>query len=153
MSKEEIEGLFPNLVNTDYTIISPDTVEYNCIAWAVGDTKAWWWPDPFHQYYWPSEIPRNESLEAFIKAFEILDYAICRDAEYEEGFEKTAIYVDANGKPTHASRQLSSGRWTSKLGRLEDIEHDFDVFFGSQYGSIAVIMKRPREGNVDSKTT
>lgn len=145
MSKEEIEKSFPSLLDAAYTVISPKTIEYNCIAWAVGDTEAWWWPDPFHQYYWPSEIPRNESLEAFIKAFETLDYTICTETKYEEGFEKIAIYVDANGRATHATRQLSSGRWTSKLGSLEDIEHDFDAFSGSRYGSVAVVMKRPKQ--------
>ena len=29
--------------------------------------------------------------------------------------------IDTNGKPTHAARQLSSGLWTSKLGKLQDI--------------------------------
>jgi hypothetical protein len=43
-----------------------------------------------------------------------------------------------------ASRQLPSGRWTSKLDRAEDIEHDppHDVA-GGIYGDIVQIMKRP----------
>lgn len=74
-----------------------------------------------------------------------MGYALCKNAGYEDGFEKIAIYVDSNGKPTHVARQLSSGHWTSKLGKLEDIEHKtLESLSGSQYGTVAVIMKRPK---------
>jgi len=38
-------------------------------------------------------------------------------------FEKIAIYA-AGGVPTHAAKQTSDGRWKSKLGGWEDIEHN-----------------------------
>ena len=144
MSREGIERDFPTLVNLGYTITSPETIEYNCIAWAAGDIEKCWWPDPQHLYFWPSETPRKESIEAFIEAFQIMGYALCPNTEYEEGVEKIAIYVDSNGKPTHAAKQLNSGSWTSKLGSLEDIKHTLDGLGGSGYGSIAVVMKRPK---------
>lgn len=144
MSKQDIEKSIPNLLAYGYTVTSPETVEYNCIAWVAGDTTAWWWPDVQYQYYWPPEIPRSETIETFIKAYETLGYTICDNAEYEDGFEKVAIYVASNGKPTHADRQLSNDLWTSKLGRLEDIEHSLDGLVGSIYGSVAVIMKHPK---------
>ncbi|MCG8587287.1 MAG: hypothetical protein MI757_21490 [Pirellulales bacterium] len=45
---------------------------------------------------------------------------------------------------THAARQLPDGRWTSKLGKAEDIEHDSanDVA-GGLYGEVVEFMKRP----------
>lgn len=145
MSSQEIEASFPNLRKSGYSITSPATIEYNCIAWAAGDTGAWWEPDPMNLYYWPPTIPRINNVEAFIKAYESLGYNICKDGKYEEGFEKIAIYVDVNRKPKHAVRQLNSGRWTSKLGRLEDIEHTtLDSLCGSVYGTVAVFMKRPK---------
>lgn len=65
---------------------------------------------------------------------------------YEEGFEKIAIYIDSHGKPTHAARQLSSGKWTSKLGQLEDIEHsNLDDVTGLHYGSVGAILKRQKK--------
>lgn len=144
MSKQDIEDCFPYLMNSDYSIESPATIEYNCIAWAAGDTEAWWWPDPQYVHYWPPSIPRTETIEAFIKAYEILGYTICEDAGYESGFEKIAIFVGDKGKPTHAARQLSSGYWTSKLGWWEDIEHTtLDGLEGKWYGSVAIILKRP----------
>jgi DNA modification methylase len=148
MSKSEIETSFPNLKNCSYSIASPSTVEYNCIAWAAGDNEAWWWPDANNQYYWPDGVPRNESLEAFINVFELMGYTICDTYEYEKGIEKIAIYVDSTRKPTHASRQLNSGSWTSKLGSWVDIEHDLDGISGSEYGSIAVFMKRTKRNDV-----
>jgi len=144
MSNHDIENSFPKLQDGGYKITSPETVEYNCIAWAAGDTEAWWWPDRLDIGYWPVGVPRAETVEAFIEAFTALGFILCDAAEHEEGFEKVAIYVDVTGKPTHAARQLSSGLWTSKLGKLEDIEHDIDGVSGDRYGTVAVIMKRSK---------
>jgi hypothetical protein len=102
-------------------ITSPKTPLYNCIAFAAGETHGWWWP---LMAYWPESVPREETLDAFIAAFVTIGYSPCADSMIESGFEKVAIYVDETGTPTHMARQLSSGAWTSKCGRLEDIEHD-----------------------------
>lgn len=95
-------------------------------------------------YYWPIGVSRAETLEGFIEAFATLGFTLCDVAEYEKGFEKVAIYVDTSGTPKHAARQLSSGLWTSKLGNLQDIEHDIEGVSGDLYGSVAVIMKRSK---------
>lgn len=138
--------LFPRLMEKGFNITSPETPFYNCIAWAAGENARWWWPDPNNQYYWPPGIPRHETLQAFILLFKNIGYTLCEDAEYEDAFEKIAIYVDdSTGKPTHAAKQVSYGRWTSKLGRLVDIEHDISGVAGKHYGSPAVVMKRRKE--------
>ncbi len=138
-----IESLFPALIVSEYQITSPETPKYNCIAWAAEDDTAWWWPDAFGDYYWPEEAPRQETIEAFIAAFGLLGYHPCANMELETDFEKIAIYVDANGVPTHAAKQLPSGKWTSKLGRLEDIEHATpENLTGDLYGSVAVALRR-----------
>ena len=143
-SKHDVEKDFPNLSKDGYSLTSPETPEYNCIAWAAGDNEVWWWPDSSYTCYWPSEIPRAETIESFIKAYEKLDYSVCSNAELENGFEKVAIYADHNKKPTHAARQLNSGLWTSKLGSLEDIEHTtLNGLISDSYGSVAVILKLP----------
>jgi hypothetical protein len=67
-------------------------------------------------------------------------------AEPEPGFEKVALYADAAGIPTHAARQLSGGKWTSKLGRREDIEHALDDLTGDVYGSVVAFLKGPPQG-------
>lgn len=145
LSKERIESVFPHIVDSGYSISSPESSEYNCIAWAAEDTEKFWWPDNLNISYWPLEIPREETTEAFVRAFEMLGYSCCEDASCEEGYEKIAIYADSSSKPTHMARQLNSGHWTSKLGELEDVEHDLDAFKNSDYGDVHMIMKRPKE--------
>lgn len=149
LSSQVIEQYFHNLSRDNYLITSPQTPEYNCIAWASEDTEAWWWPDRNDQYYWPPSVPRAETPDSFIRAYALQGYSICQSADCEEGFEKIAIYADSQGKPTHAARQLSSGRWTSKLGGMEDIEHStLGGLNGSEYGTVALVMKRQK--NADS---
>lgn len=143
MIDNSLDFSFPSLKKTGFDITSPRTEEYNCIAWAVGDISKWWWPDKLFQYYWPPNVPRNEFLESFIEAFENMGYEICEKPDFEEGIEKISIYIRSDGTPTHAARQLKNGRWTSKLGGAEDIEHQIDSLDGPSYGSIAVIMQRP----------
>ncbi len=79
-----------------------------------------------------------------MNAFEFLGYAICRDANYEREYEKIAIYAKPDGRPTHAARQVDSEKWTSKIGQLEDIEHDINSLSGAIYGKPIVFMKRLR---------
>lgn len=137
-----IEENFPGLLSSGYDITSPATKEYNCIAWAAGDSETWWWPNK--DCFWPSEVPQEENLDVFIKVYEAFGYSLCDSDSNEEGVEKVAIYVDPEGIPTHAARQLSNGRWTSKLGNSEDIAHNtVEGLCGLIYGTVAVIMKRP----------
>src|SRR5947208_6744161 len=90
-----IEGAFPNLPSARYQITSPATTDYNCIAWAAEDETAWWWPDIYGFGYWPPQVPRTETMEAFIAAYGLLGYQPCPDPQPEPGYEKVAIYVDA----------------------------------------------------------
>ena len=114
----------PNLTSDNHTVESRLTTRYNCIAWAAGSNVQWWWP--VGRYYWPPRIPREETVEAFISAYGTLGYVECDDGVLEDEFEKIAIYATSVGgvlSPTHATRQLRNGGWTSKLGPFEDIEH------------------------------
>jgi hypothetical protein len=69
-------------------------------------------------------------------------FAVCEAGDAETGFEKVALYATSTFY-THAARQLPGGKWTSKLGRAEDIEHDSaDDLAGGVYGSVVLFMKR-----------
>jgi hypothetical protein len=145
---QEIEAIFPNLAGKGYEITSPATDDYNCIAWAAGATHQWWWPDPLDEEYWPPQVPRSATVEAFLLAYQTLGYEPCAEAGLEPGFEKIVLYAHADGTPTHAAKQLPSGQWTSKLGRMEDIIHNApDSLAGEVYGQVIRILKRslPRE--------
>ncbi len=85
----------------------------------------------------------ESDLAAFMAAFGTLGYEPCANGALEHGFEKVAIYQSPNGV-THAARQLSTGCWTSKVGRLEDIEHASPAELeGGIYGQVAQYMRRP----------
>jgi hypothetical protein len=104
--------------------------------------------------YWPEGVPRSETVEAFIQAYRTLGYEICDSPALEPGVEKIAIYVNnrVDREPTHAARQLPSGKWTSKLGRAEDIEHDAlqgDYPPGCRYGEEATFLARARPATED----
>lgn len=140
------ESHFPGLGGTDYRVTSPSDRKYNCIAWAAGDTRRWWWPDPppgDEGYHWPPRASNEETVAAFIAAFATLGYGPCAGEVVEPGWERIALYATADSVPTHAARQLIDGRWTSKLGRWQDIEHRLHDLEGEAYGSVVQIMKRP----------
>ena len=139
MSKEKLELTFPLLQASGYRITSESTKDYNCIAWAAGDQENWWCP----YLFWPDDISRDFTIESCKAAFTTLGYVECVDGTLEIGYEKIAIYAAPDGEPRHAARQLASGRWTSKLGKWEDIEHELVGLTQSSYGDIALFMKRP----------
>jgi len=156
------EAWFPRLRRGDYRVTSCETTGYNCIAHAAGKNDNWWWPVDAHVegVHWPVGIEPEETMEAFVRAYGTQGYAICAARDLEDGLEKIAVYVDADGTPTHAARQLPNGSWTSKLGDWEDIQHqtlealetgEDEAHQGLAYGKVAVFMARPRRlsGGVD----
>jgi hypothetical protein len=74
-----------------------------------------------------------------------LGFEECADESSEPGFERVALY-GSGLVYTHAARQLPSGKWTSKLGKAEDIEHDApDDLAGGVYGEVVQFMRRSVE--------
>ncbi len=140
MVKNFLEGRFPKLARSRWNLTSPDTPNYNCIAWAMYDVSRWWWPA--QGYYWPQNVPMAETVDAFLVAFSKFRFTRCKNSNLERGYEKVALFTDANGLPTHAARQLPSGLWTSKLGPFVDIEHELEALEGHEYGAVAVTLKR-----------
>lgn len=146
LSSEKLIKL-PNLSRSNHRVTSDPAEEYNCIAWVAGDTTRRWFPYP--GYYWPPGVLRDDAnIQSFIDAFAQMGYAVCADGTLESGYEKIAFYVHPTEGPTHAALQLPSGRWTSKLGREEDIEHDseHDVEGNCRdcYGVAHTYMRRTR---------
>ena len=147
----ELEAHFPNLRRGEYRKTSKKCFRYNCIAHAAERNDTWWWPCIGTGIYWPEGVPLEETVDCFVHAYATQGYEVCEhlNVEVEAGFQKLAIYVDDDGAPTHAARQLPSGEWTSKLGREEDIVHQKleavgDASSGSVgYGRVHVILKRP----------
>ena len=82
-------------------------------------------------------------MEAFVAFYESLGYEVCDGPGPEKGFLRVAIFVK-DDEPTHASRQLPTGKWTSKIGRDgPDIEHeDLSCIEGPSYGYVCVFLRR-----------
>ena len=134
----------PLLTPQNSRVTSEKTSRYNCVAWAAGDADRWWWPSP--DYFWPEGLPLAATVKNFGAAFGLLGYEESDNADAEDGVEKVAIYVSEDGRVTHVARQLPSGAWTSKLGRLEDIEHENPDLVGGPlpgYGTVARVLRRP----------
>jgi hypothetical protein len=132
---------FPNLEIDGYEETSPATEKYNCIAWAAALSNQWWWPDPLGAYFWPEGVERAVTIEAFFGALMTRGFQPCESGDFEAGFEKVALY-SLDGKPSHAARQLSDGKWTSKLGKYVDITHALQGLEGPVYGRATHFLKR-----------
>jgi hypothetical protein len=142
-----LESIFPGLAKGVYAVTSAQSKRYNCVAWAAGDTDNWWWPGPNTEVeHWPAAVTRAETLDAFREVFATLGYVVCQGEDLDPGFEKIALFAGNQGDPRHATMQLSTGRWTSKLGNLEDIEHALRDLEGIEYGAVVLVMKRPIVG-------
>lgn len=135
---------YPNLKPNNFVVRSPKSPKYNCIAWAAGDSRRWWWPS--FGYYWPDGVQHANTMDAFIQAFGTLGYVACDDKEcvgppHEAGVERIAIYA-IYGVPKHAARQMNERWWTSKMGANIDLEHTLSALEGPFYGSVRKILKR-----------
>lgn len=109
-----------------------------------GHATNWWWPElDVENGYWPTGIAHEVSLSAFVAVFATLGYLPTEGDALEPGWERIALFAIADGTPSHAARQLPNGRWTSKLGKLADIEHELHDLTGTEYGAVVQIMKRP----------
>ena len=133
----------PNLF--DFEITSERSRNYNCFAWALGDSSQRF--DPTNRRYWPANIPLEHTVAAVMELFRTVGYESCDDGALESEYEKVAIYA-RDDRPQHAARQLANGRWTSKLGDFEDIEHatpeELEGDGRYEYGRIVAFMRRPR---------
>ena len=138
---------FPKLTASNHRVTSDPSTTYNCIAWAAGRTDAWWEPLPAAGYYWPPGIPEDYSVGTLIALFCALGYTPCSSASHETGFEKVAIYA-AEDEWEHATRQLDSAVWTSKLGPDDDISHDgHDLLEGPKYAAVVQVLRRATPGS------
>jgi hypothetical protein len=150
LSRKEFEVAWPGLTKSSFEITSDETPLFNCIAYAADDDQEWWWPTG--DGWWPNPTDRHETVDCFVRAFkQHLGYKVCATPKYEAGYEKVALYADAQDVPTHMARQQPDGSWKSKCGKCQDIEHTLagleDVPGGvPNYGKLRLYMRRPVVG-------
>ena len=135
-----LAGAFPRLAREGYEIVGEPTRQYNCIAYAAGDTNEWWWPRGGR--YWPDYAPRTQRVESLVEVFGGLGYEPCENNGLESGFEKIALYEE-EGRFEHAALQTRTGRWRSKMGQGPLIEHlSPESLAGGSYGNPTILMRR-----------
>jgi len=89
----ELLSYHENLTSGNHRVTSPDSDEYNCIAWAAEDTSNWWWPSQNPEdAFWPEGIDRMATLDAFQAAFMLRGFEPCLEDAFEPGYEKIAVY-------------------------------------------------------------
>ncbi len=134
----------PFLSVSNYRVTSEETDAYNCAAWAMQIENKRWWPNARRKgYYWPNSEARG-TVADFMEFFSQLGFSECDNYSLETGYEKLALYSKGDGVVDHMARQLHSGRWTSKCGNWEDIEHDLESIQGLIYGKAIICLKRAR---------
>lgn len=143
------EAGFPNMHN--FKVLNPTfDLSYNCVGWAVDDTNRWWWPIRYENEYWPFSV-ENSTPE--VKNFDelfiqnagavVTNESPSRYISVEPGFVKLALFTADFNHPTHIARQMDTGKWVSKLGGDELLEHELDELEGGYYGTIKKIYKVP----------
>lgn len=135
---------FPELESVHWRKTSDEDDDYNCIAWAAGNDRRWWWPNRLGRNHWPSGVPPIPTLDAFRRMFATLGYSECESESYEDGWERVAVYAK-DVLVTHAARQVGPKRWTSKLGYDIDIEHELRGLEGKEYGYVKLVLRRPNQ--------
>lgn len=151
----------PSLEKDPYYYVSSEaTVEYNCIAWAMGFTDRWIDHFPGGEInlkkWWPESVERGFNPECLIKAFKAVGFECCDDDIYEEGYEKVALYkkepyIDWFNRIiipvawTHAAKVITQNTYHSKMGPKFDIYHSSGNILQSSYGTIYQFMKRKIE--------
>jgi hypothetical protein len=136
---------FPGLRDEAWDIESPKDRAYNCIGWAAGRIALWWPGRAEDGFAWP-DGSTDQTADIFEAGFATLGYVRVErdDLSHEPGWEKVAIYANAYGTVEHMARQLSDGRWTSKMGvHGNDIVHATPLAVaGGEYGKVVRVLKR-----------
>lgn len=124
-----VEAYFPSLVSAGYVPTSEANSAYNCFSFVVGDELRW--TSPLPGYYWPVGVPRENSIGAFAQIYAQYGFEECNSISLQAGVTKIAVLVNPDDDtPDHASLQLRSGRWLSKMWSEEDMVHTLEALQG-----------------------
>lgn len=91
--------------------------------------------------YWPENAPGKYTMDAYESAFPSIGYERSDSIIPENGFVNVALFSKGE-QPTHASRQIQSNIWTSKLGKNVDLNHELHALCGELYGDVSLFMTK-----------
>jgi hypothetical protein len=131
---------FPNSFIEPLTITSPETPQYNCVAWALGDTEHWWEAD--EDYLWLDTSEFDNSLSTMQSFFHYFGFKPIDKPNFKNKIEKIALFSDDGIYCTHVAKQLSTKIWTSKLGVSHDVTHTLAALEEGIYGNVVMILQK-----------
>lgn len=158
-----ISGFSELAADPSFKINSPESKEYNCIAWAMGFDDRWVDPedaDYIHKKWWPEGVERSLEPEVLISAFKKLGFERCEDGCYVSDFDKVALYKGRYYNKltglfeekivwTHAAKIVGNNLYHSKIGESFDIYHSGrDLFRGTMYGTVYSYMQRSKANRI-----
>jgi hypothetical protein len=133
-------SFFPNSEKEPIKIDSPETSDYNCVAWILGKTNNWYEPD--EEYDWIEGLPMSDDLNTMQAFFEHFGFQVCEKFDnFDSSIELIAIFAK-EGIFTHVAKLLKNGNWTSKLGNSYDVEHGLESISNGLYGEVALYMQK-----------
>jgi hypothetical protein len=140
LTDSAIKYHFPNLKKGhNFKFTSFNTDQYNCISWAFEITNR---RTQLYDHLGKGIIDADEYIQLFNKK----GFCETQNRLFEKNKIKIAVYLkkDAfNYDFKHVARLLENGKWTSKLGDWEDIEHETpEDLIGASYGNNIIIMEK-----------
>ena len=147
--RDSIESSFPGLVRCEWSITGEPTDTYNCIAWSVGETNAWYVNVAGAKFH-PTDIAIDEvwgnrdgtMTEDELDAF----YAAKGFTPSQNSSEKAEVMYYSKFHGTRRKNcNCGASTWDvfeSKCGSLFRIEHIWNQLNGSTYGEPVKFYKR-----------
>lgn len=80
--------IFPNLWGGGYAVIGPPSDQYNCIAYAAGDTSQHWEDDNLNSY-WHPDAKRGPTTADLAVLFRKLGFKKCGGPRLEQNIKKS----------------------------------------------------------------
>lgn len=139
---EEIRKTFPSLNDDNCEEKSARDFNYNCLAFALGDTHNWWEPPgQFGYYYWPPGFSNDASVATVTAIIKLHGFVVEIKPYVMPVAESVAIYAQGE-EWTHFAR-FANGMWLSKVGEDNDIAHSsLELLEGALYGKVVKVLSR-----------
>lgn len=113
-----------NYIANNWTYYKRGYADYNCLAYALGDTSRWIWP-------WGSSNPSTDTVKTYLKN---LDYTVTSTSGSSKKKLRMVVY-SLNGGVTHFSRTTSNTTCRAKWGACELFSHsNLDPYTNNVYG-------------------
>ena len=95
MPKSDLEFDFPLLIGKEYEL-SPESFNYNCLGYVLGDESHWWEPPRSPGQYWPPGFPDDTTISTVESIIKLHGYTIETECKAMPETEAIAIYGQSN---------------------------------------------------------